>query len=179
MARQTDYVVLCEDKAQYTFARRFLIGRGAHGRKFSPKYAPCGRGAGEQWVRDQFAPEVRKVRRHGAGRALVVVIDADLASVDERARSLHARLSEAGLDPIRRDERIGLFVPRRNIETWILYILDPARSGLSEEADYKRRVPGEGWAGDVQRYAQQRAPKDDATPESLRLACRDWERIAP
>ncbi len=90
---------------------------------------PAGEGSGEQWVRERFAIEVDAYRRRHthAETALIVIIDADDRSVQERLAQLDQNIEEA--------EQIARLVPRRNIETWILCLNDVA---VDEETDYKR-----------------------------------------
>jgi len=85
--------------------------------------SPAGAGSGEQWVRERFAVEVEafRGRRAHAGTALIVVIDADAISVQERLAQLDRKLDEAQADRIRPDaEQVARLVPKRNVETWIL-----------------------------------------------------------
>ncbi len=101
---------------------------------------PAGAGSGEQWVRVQFAVEVEACRRRcaRAETALIVLIDADNLSVQERLAQLDRNLDEAQADRVRQDaEQIARLVPKRNIETWILCLNDfPVV--VDEETDYKR-----------------------------------------
>jgi len=180
MARHTDYVILCEDERQYTFARRFLIGRGAHDRKFTARCSPPGRGSGQKWVLDHFADELQALRRYRApGRALVVLLDADTRSVEERLQDLQTVLRESGVAPISPNERVGIFVAKRNIETWILHVTNPHAHGLDEQSDYSRQTLADRWQSIVQEYAHARKPKPNTAPRSWHAACRDWDRVAP
>lgn len=180
MARKTQYVVLCEDEVQYSFARRFLIGRGAHPRRFSARYSPRGRGSGEQWVRDHFAEEVAALRRYGGSRrSLVVLIDADTLERDQRIAELLERLRQEAMVDLHASERIGVFVPARNIETWIHHILNPGRADLDEKEDYSASRLPDGWRQKVENYAKERATKPKTAPDSFRQAARAYERIKP
>jgi len=100
--------------------------------------SPAGAGSGEQWVRERFAVEVEafRGRRAHAGTALIVVIDADAISVQERLAQLDRKLDEAQADRIRPDaEQVARLVPKRNVETWILCLNEIV---VDEENDYKR-----------------------------------------
>lgn len=99
---------------------------------------PVGEGSGEQWVRENFALEVKAYRlRHAhAETALIIIIDADALSVQERLAQLDQNIEGAEAVRIRLDEeQIARLVPKRNVETWILCLNDVA---VDEEADYKR-----------------------------------------
>ena len=67
---------------------------------------------------------------------LVVVADADNLTVAERIAVLDAKLVEASQPTRRSDEPIFFVIPRRNIETWIYYLVGDA---VDEETDYKSR----------------------------------------
>lgn len=51
----------------------------------------------------------------------MALIDADTKSVQERLGQINSGLEQAGLEKIRDDERIAIFVPKRNIETWLRF----------------------------------------------------------
>ena len=114
-------VVLAEDKRQFTMIRRYLQ-RDHDPRQIRPNTAPAGGGSAEQYVRREYAREVREFRNR-AGRshqALVVAIDADTRTVDQRRLELAQALTDSGENARGDDEAIALMIPRRHIETWIL-----------------------------------------------------------
>ncbi|WP_201322055.1 hypothetical protein [Pseudanabaena sp. lw0831] len=115
--RQT-IVILCEDRQQYVFARYFFQKKGLTG-KFIDRSCPSGRQAGEQYVRERYAAEVKAHRsKNYLNICLIVVIDADRNTVAERIKQLDSVLEEKR----HRKEKIAIFVPKRNIETWIYYL---------------------------------------------------------
>jgi hypothetical protein len=127
-----------EDIRHQQFVWRYLrrCGLEQHAMRLVPY--PAGEGSGEQWVREQFAIEVKAYRRRRAHAetALIVIIDADDLSVQERLAQLDQNIEEAQSVRIRLDaEQIARLVPKRNVETWILCLNDVA---VDEEADYKR-----------------------------------------
>ena len=108
--RQT-IVILCEDRQQYVFARYFLQKKGLTG-KFIDRSCPSGRQAGEQYVRERYALEVKAHRsKNYLNICLIVVIDADKGTVAERIKQLDSVLEEKR----HYKEKIAIFVPRRNI----------------------------------------------------------------
>jgi hypothetical protein len=117
-------MILAEDKQQRTFAER-LLKELSYKNKLRSLGLPAGQGSGEQHVRQQYAHEVGELRRRSGHLqlALVVVIDADSREIDERQRQLADELESASLQPRSADERIVHLIPRRNIETWIEYLL--------------------------------------------------------
>jgi hypothetical protein len=99
---------------------------------------PAGKGSGEQWVRNRFAKEVSACRFRVTGKraetALVVIIDADAYTVEQRLQHLADALHEAGIDPLQNNELIARLIPKRNVETWILCLNDHR---VDEITDYK------------------------------------------
>jgi hypothetical protein len=175
----TSYVILCEDEAQATFARRFLIGRGANRHKFHVQRARPGEGSGEQYVRENAGKYVRGFRsKSRGGQALIIMIDADRYSVDERLEHICKSIDDAGVVEVSEKARIGIFIPRRNIETWIAYIAEPSRTDINEIDDYRYPVPKQ-WEKTVETYARERKPLPASAPPSLRRACDEWPKIAP
>jgi hypothetical protein len=136
--RIAEIVILAEDLAQINFARRYLIRLGHHARTIKARPAPAGRGSGEQYVRQRHPVEVGYYRVRSSHRkaALIVEIDAAVGSVAEHKRELDDAQKREGLDERMRAEAIALFVPKRNIETWILCLRGEK---VDEETDYKSR----------------------------------------
>jgi hypothetical protein len=131
-------VVLAEDQRHQSFVRRYLyrLGHSYHEVRVEPP--SNGRGCGEQWVRERYAKAVEAYRLRSARTALVVAIDADKGSVDERARQLREALTQAHLPLRAADERISHLIPKRNVETWILCLNG---ENVDEDTDYSR-APG-------------------------------------
>lgn len=108
--------VLAEDKRHQSFVLRYLKSLGCNTHKVRRQPLPSGIGAGEQWVRERYAESVYELRRRSENVALIVVIDADTQEVSKRRIQLEEQLRS----PREAHERIVHFIPRRNIETWIL-----------------------------------------------------------
>lgn len=117
MARRARLIVLCEDFEGWVFARRALIAIGANKRELSMRKAPPGKGSGEQYVREQYAQEVRS-HRAKQRTVLVVCTDADVGTVAKRGAQLDRVLRSSGQRPRTTADRIAHWIPRRNIETW-------------------------------------------------------------
>jgi hypothetical protein len=126
-------VVLAEDLLQFNFARRYLMRLGLPSGVIRSAGFPAGRQAGEQWVRDKYAAEVIRLRQRQARGALVVVIDADRHRTG-RERQLAEILDQAAQPARGPEEPVAHFVPRRNIETWILCLTGET---VDEDTDYK------------------------------------------
>jgi hypothetical protein len=99
--------------------------------------SPSGGGSAEGWVRKRFIEEVvaYRGRQAKAETALIVVIDADTHTVQQRLNQLDQALKDGHKQAIAESEQIARLVPKRNIETWILCLNEHT---VDEEADYKQ-----------------------------------------
>lgn len=174
-------VILCEDQQQEVFARYFFLNRGFEPRDIRVNRCPMGRQAGEQYVREQFSTEVQTYRSKSAYQSivLVVIIDADNFSVADRVNQLETILTNHLLARRDADEKIALFIPRRNIETWIHY-LQNLKSGIpvDEETSYPKLAnPGE-CKPYVRLLSDSCRPglREDAPP-SLVYACEELQKV--
>lgn len=140
MPEPSQVLVLVEDSRHATFVRRYLkrLGFTNHGVRIEP--LPAGRGCGEQWVRENYSRLVRQCRSRSsrAATALIVAIDADTGTVNDRVNQLRRGLDQTGLAARDAREKIVHLIPRRNIETWVLCL--NGRTDVEEEDDYKREI---------------------------------------
>jgi hypothetical protein len=110
---------------------------------------------------------------------LIVVIDADMRSVQSRLAQLAATLQVSGLEAVDlRTESIAHLVPKRNIETWILCLNN---TRVDEDTDYKENGD---WSERIRCAAQelfQWTRPNDALPEhcvpSLRRGVIELRRL--
>ncbi len=123
MGKYSEIVILCEDLQQAVFARTFLAKCGIIRQRIRIAPLPA-QGSGEGFVRKQYPLEVRAYRRTIPKKqvGLVVMIDADNRSVDDRFTELDRALVESGIDGRQPGEQIGIYIPKRNIETWIYFL---------------------------------------------------------
>jgi len=178
MSRYSEIVILCEDRQQEVFVRHFLVSCGIHRHRIRVRPHPQGRGAAEQYVREQYPLEVREYRRRRQrlNIGIVVMIDADARSVSERFDELEDELIRVSPPGRQANERIGLFIPRRNIETWIHYL----QGELVNEIDEYPKFSGNEAAcrPHVAELAERRhEPLRENAPASLRTACDELPRI--
>ncbi len=133
--RIAEIIVLAEDNNQAKFARLYLERAGHDSRRIRVRPPAQGKGSGEQYVREHYTDEVRYYRNRSSHRtaALVVVTDADTMIVGEREGKLKNALASAGQNPRQPREAIALFIPKRNIETWILCLTGER---VNEKQDY-------------------------------------------
>jgi hypothetical protein len=107
--------------------------------------------------------------------ALVVFVDADINTVDYRLEQLDKELLNAPLEKRQPDEKIAIFVPKRNIETWIHYLKGDK---VNEEEVYPK-LPKESYCKNfVKKLAHNRnEPLREDAPDSLKKACIELARI--
>jgi len=130
-------MVLAEDERHQRFVRRFLRRRGLSLHLIRMEPLPSGRGCGEQWVRDRYSAAVRAYRARAvrAKTELIVAIDADQGNLDQRCKQLREALTRDGETERRDDEKILHFIPKRAIETWVLFL---SGRSVDEDTDYSR-----------------------------------------
>jgi len=174
--RRVQIVVLCEDRQQEVFARYFLKKRGFKG-NITYKICPSGSQSGEQFVRDEYSKEVKEYRRqtNHLSIGLVVLIDADNNSVRKKLQEL-----DALLETLRKpNEAIAIFVPKRNIETWIHSLQGEI---VDEETKYSKFVENQ---SDCKPYVEELSNQcsqgslNENSPPSLQDACKELQRILP
>lgn len=134
-SRRVRVVVLCEGLADYRFAYRCLRECGWREDQIMANISRSGRGSAFDHVLNSYSAEGRSNRKGGRQRDLLVLIDADTQPEGGRERQLAERLRVAG-EPVRRKgERIALWVPRRQMETWVHFL---KHGKADEQTDYKR-----------------------------------------
>jgi hypothetical protein len=178
--RRVQIVILCEDKRQEVFARYFLKKRGFTG-LIRAKICPPGSQAGEQYVRTQYLAEVKAYRqkRNQVSIGLVVLIDADTGTLEARLNELASVLDEDAQEKRQSNEASAIFVPKRNIETWIRYLQGET---VNEEAVYAKFKNNEAVCKTAvedlaDRCYSQSLPED--APPSLQAACGELQRLLP
>ena len=178
--RSVSVVIVCEDIQQSAFVRRYLERRGFEPRRMRILPNPGGQGSGELFVRRTLLREIRTHRQKSSygqgGLTLVGMIDADTYSISERIDQINRELQQSGLDPIQPNEKIALFVPERNIESWLRYA-----NGLDvkPEVVYPKRNQQRSCREEVEQFVNvicRTGPPADAPPSILH-ACEQLARI--
>ncbi len=106
-----------------------------------------------------------------------MLIDADQRTTAEIRQALQEQLALTHAEPIQPDEPVCLFIPKRNVETWVVCLLD---GQANETGDYKPVVkdgqPQESGVrfGEAVRNGQAPQPNwvqslKDAVPEAQRI----------
>ena len=130
--------ILAEDNRTYSFCLKIAMKLGIQKerKKFAPVTIPRS-DAGYTWLFREYPEFVRKHRARTTSVAFVVAVDSDKMSHAERVRELDKKLEEAKLEKRKEDEAIVLVIPKRNIETWIMYF---SGETVDEKKDYKNKV---------------------------------------
>ena len=174
-------VLLCEDKQHLVFARHFLEKRGFDKRKIIP-LIPSVAQSGEQFVRESYLSEVKKYRQkcNHLAIALIVMTDADNLSVQQRLNQLDLVLQEKRLLNRQRKEAIAVFIPKRNIETWIDY-LKGKEVNKEDKKTYNKLAKESGCKPYVEALAEscQSQERLEDPPDSLTIACQEFQRLLP
>jgi len=170
--RYTQVVVCCEDLQQRCFTYRFLTAKGVNGHRIRFAQCPGGRGGdAKQFVRERHVVEVKAMRtKPHLAIGVISVIDADDATVEGRKTELDNALQTGGQRKRQPSERIGVVVPRRNIETWIHSLLGRQ---VDEETRYPRFHGDERQCAPAAQEFAQRCPSNMQPSDlpSLRDAC--------
>ncbi len=184
-----EVTILCEDIDQERFIRQYLICRGLEEHKIKDYGNPKGRDIkNNNALILKHYPELIKSHRtrKNINLAVVVMIDADEDSVSDKMRSLHKKLDEAAgnlnKDTRLPNEKVAIFVPARNIETWFYYIMEGQE--CNEITKYKddnmsaeERIKLAKSAAN--KLAREICPQgvDRITLPSLRYACTELQRL--
>lgn len=174
MSRRVQLVLICEDSQHEAFVRRFLGDMGWDKRGMRVMKAPGGRGAGEQFVREQFPVELNVQRSRPVNQAVVVMIDGDKQGVVARLSQLDQACADSGISKRTSQERVAVFIPTWNIETWLAYLdgsqVTEGRSNyprLERPRDCQRHVD------ELVRMCKARKLREPAPP-SLETACAEY-----
>lgn len=188
-----EVTILCEDIDRERFIREYLICCGLDDRKIKDFGNPKGKTIknNNASIVKYYPALMKSYRRTRKYRniAVVVMIDADEDSLDDRMRSLNIALDETAgnlnKDPRLSDEKVAIFVPARNIETWFYYI-NSDRSGQEchELTDYKDKTMTAKERIELAKksariLALEICPQgvDRISLPSLRYACRELQRL--
>ena len=179
MSKYTKVVILCEDRQQEIFARHFLINCGIRKQRIYAKVAPKGVGAGEQYVREKYPEEVGSYRRFCNHKkiSLVVLIDADMNTVTDRLKKLDDELMKASLAKRQSDEKIAIFVPKRNIETWISFLQGQTVDEKERYPKYKKESVCKPLVKKLAVNCNHNKTLPENAPSSLKAACDELPRI--
>jgi hypothetical protein len=137
--RVSQTILLCEDEAQARLTKAYMKRCGL---RAEPPYlkslvaSQMQFGGNVLWVMNEFPSQLRacRQRQKKANTLLIVVVDADTFTVEDRRRQLLNRVKLAGYSESGANEPAVLLIPKRHIETWICTLLGMA---VTEEEDCK------------------------------------------
>ena len=131
--------VLVEDRALERFAREVLLKLGFHRSKMRFEVHPAGCGSAKHWVERRYPIEVQAYRSKANFQqiALLVGTEADEQTVTDRFVHLASELTDADLAGRNDDERIALWIPKWNVETWICHL---SGEKVDEQENYKNKA---------------------------------------
>ncbi|NES04075.1 MAG: hypothetical protein F6K22_15290 [Okeania sp. SIO2F4] len=186
----TKVTILCEDIDQERFIRQYLTIRGLSSEDITCFSNPKGlkvknNNASILKYYPKILKDYRRIKNY-QDIAVIVMIDPDHKTVYERIRSLNMAVNkeegERNKDMRLPNEKIAIFVPARNIETWFYYI--NGNQDCHEQDDYKNKT-----LNTTERItlAQASAIKlasdicpqglDENAPYSLHHACNELQRL--
>lgn len=133
-----EIVVVLEDRRHQNLVRKVLSALGFKARNIRIWMAPSGKGDAVSAVRRKYVADVklyrarRKKIRPNSG--VLAVIDEDGKTTEVRMREMDEALRSESLDPRNANESIAIWIPKRHIETWLLYLCG---TDVSEEENTK------------------------------------------
>ena len=176
--RVSKTILLCEDDPQEQLVRRYLDKCGIRTQPPSLIARNASRtvqGGNVGWVLAEFRKELEACRRRHSTRAntlLVVVVDADDHTIDQRRAHLNEQGHIGGADPL------VVLIPKRHIETWIRSALDEP---VNENDSYKHPEPRKAdirtAASQIHGWARGNPVPGPTCVDSLRVSLPEWRRI--
>lgn len=162
--------VLCEDKQHESFIRRFLKKRN---RKM---YAVprTDAGAGDQFVRDNYPAQLDAIRKRGG--ILVVMIDGDNYSIEQRHKQMDEACKQRGISLRESGDKVAVFVPMRNIETWLAYLDGDQVNETDTYPRLKRERECQRHVGVLDQMCIEEKLRTPV-PASLEAACREYGNV--
>ncbi len=182
--RVSQTILLCEDELQERLAKAYVKKCGL---PYQPPYLKAlvasreQQGGNDSWVLNQFPRQLHacRQRQKKARTLLIVLIDADKHSVEDRRRQLMDRLTSAGFEAFGQTEPAVLLIPKRHIETWIRALLGEQ---VTEEQDCKtwqdaKKEEIRRAADAVFAWSRANATPGQTCVPSLKTALAEWKKI--
>ena len=127
-------IILAEDQRQARFVRAYLRNRvpDLHHREIFDAPMANGHGSGAQWVINHFEAQIlahlisrtKKSNERRPEKWLMVVIDADNGTVQDRLNEFRSRIEGSKDERVRKcsveKDNVARLIPKWSIETWIL-----------------------------------------------------------
>lgn len=184
MSNPAQVIVLAEDIRQSRFIKAWIRERIPQFPSRNIRESPMsnGSGSGAQRVIAQYKSEVMAYLTRHARKWLIVVIDADNLSAQDRLNQLANELLQSVEERIRRclvnSEQIAHLVPKWSVETWILFL-----NGEAVNKDTRYKATNRDWdklirPASVQlcEWTMQNNPARDCIP-SLEYGIRELRKL--
>lgn len=136
--RASQIILLCEDEEQERLAKQYMRQCDLDTERRVVSKVASRSGGNDSWVLNEFSKELDACRKRNTRTKtlLVVMIDADKFTVEDRSQQLSKRVKSAELEEISNNDPLALLIPKRNIETWICALLGET---VDEQTDYKKK----------------------------------------
>ena len=121
-------------------------------------------------------PDQLRAIRSRQGALLIVVIDADRHTTQQRRAQLDEECKAQEVPPRTDTDPVMILVPRRNIETWFAY-LDGESVDESEDYSAWRSRDPRGFAEELYRMCHRAQRLRDPAPPSLEESCGEYSRL--
>lgn len=178
----SQFVLLCEDEAQERLVREYLKRGGF--KKLERLVRPfvasrMQHGGNDTWVLNEFPRQLHACRKRQAKSLLIIVLDADNHSVEQRRHELSERAKTAGIAPVSANDPAAFLIPKRHIETWLRALLGEK---VTEEEDCKPwkkpdRDIFRNAANTLFSWTRENATAGPTCVPSLQTALPEWRRI--
>jgi hypothetical protein len=171
VSRRVTWVLLCEDEQHYAFARRFLK------LMTRPEMRECRKvlGPGHSGVSKRLAEEIRVIRAQGARAGLLVILDADGHSSEERRRDALRRCTEE--ERPRSSDPVAILLPARNIETWIAWLEGQSVDSVTKYPKLERERDCQAAVERLKGHCDSGLALPAGCPPSLIEACTEFRRV--
>ena len=176
------FIIVCEDKQQDVFARRFLKFSKINRHNIYTKRCrnPKTTGDAKDWIRKNLPDQLQGFRSYtrknkSTARILIVITDADDKTVEQRIKHI---TSECNPTP-NSNENVCFIIPKWAIETWIMYLRD-GQADESYKIQKKDRLKEEGLCLDHVKKLKDMCDSGSLSkdaPGSLHKACTEFQRI--
>ena len=177
------FIIVCEDKQQDVFARRFLKLSKVERHNIYTKRCQNPKTAGDakQWIKTNLPAQLQGFKSYNAknkstARVLLVIADADDKTVEQRIKHVTSGCSPKP-NP---NENVCFIIPKWAIETWIMYLRDgSADESYQIRSKDKLQRQRDCWpqVEKLKDMCDSSALLPDSAPDSLLKACTEFQRI--
>ncbi|NOQ34589.1 MAG: hypothetical protein GQ569_01675 [Methylococcaceae bacterium] len=171
MNNDAQIFILCEDTNHYHFARKYFELLGFNKRKIYSRHNPkrISVGSGAKYVENNYLQQIKafKSKANHLDCILIVIIDDDTKNLIQNLYQLYTPSA---------NEKILIFSPKRNIESWFHYI---EGNLIDETEDYKKNYRDAKPTEFAKKLKNKICINDLAkdTPSSLHHACKELEKL--